>query len=195
MLIVILSSVGYMYTFRPFAISFGYVFLALIVWIVAKNIKELKSKKSKLIILCLTIILSTVAATCAELFFGNVYKNTSLFLTVLTMDFAKKEQQILEITTENIKLDSALKLSNIVSTGGHAKILIEEERMNSISFSIDSRDSLYSSFSPNKLLKSTPVKIKRNNAKPIMQVSSTPLCLIFSNVAIKYFVIILFNKL
>ena len=40
---------------------------------------------------------------------------------------AKKEQHILEITTENIKLDSALKLASIVSTGGQAKMLIQDE--------------------------------------------------------------------
>lgn len=32
----------------------------------------------------------------------------------------------LPITTEYIKLDSALKLSDIAQTGGHAKIIIEE---------------------------------------------------------------------
>ena len=75
MLIVIESSIGYMYTFRPFAISFGYVFLALILWLVAKNIKEIKTNKSKIIVLSLTIILSIIGAICAEVFFGNVYKD------------------------------------------------------------------------------------------------------------------------
>ena len=42
MLGIIISSIIYMYTFRPFAISFGYVFFALILWIIAKNQKELK---------------------------------------------------------------------------------------------------------------------------------------------------------
>ncbi len=40
---------------------------------------------------------------------------------------APKKQHILEITTENIKLDSALKLSSIASTGGQAKMLIQDE--------------------------------------------------------------------
>ena len=35
----------------------------------------------------------------------------------------------LPIHTPFIKLDAALKLSNIAQTGGHAKILIEEERV------------------------------------------------------------------
>ena len=39
------------------------------------------------------------------------------------------EEKTLPIKTDFIKLDSALKLSNIASTGGHAKILIEEERI------------------------------------------------------------------
>lgn len=39
------------------------------------------------------------------------------------------QENELPIKTEFIKLDSALKLSNIASTGGHAKILIEEERI------------------------------------------------------------------
>ena len=40
---------------------------------------------------------------------------------------AERKQQLLEITTENIKLDSALKLASIVSTGGQAKMLIQDE--------------------------------------------------------------------
>ncbi len=75
MLIIIASSVVYMYTFRPFAISFGYVFLSLIVWLIVKNIKEIKANKSKTIIICLTIGLSIIGAICAEVFFGNVYKD------------------------------------------------------------------------------------------------------------------------
>ena len=76
MLVVIASSIGYMYTFRPFAISFGYVFFALILWIIAQNRKELKENKNKIIILSLTIIISIVGAVCAELFFGKYYGDT-----------------------------------------------------------------------------------------------------------------------
>lgn len=39
---------------------------------------------------------------------------------------AKKETQNLEITTETIRLDSALKLCNAVSTGGQAKMIIQD---------------------------------------------------------------------
>ena len=73
MLITIVSSIIYVYTFRPFAISFGYVFFSLIVWGLLKNIKEIKSNKSKTILLSLTILLSVIAAICAECFLGNVY--------------------------------------------------------------------------------------------------------------------------
>ena len=75
MLIIIASSVIYMYTFRSFAISFGYVFLALIIWIIDKNIREIKTNKSKIITLSLTIDLSIIGAICAEVFFGIVYKD------------------------------------------------------------------------------------------------------------------------
>ncbi len=39
---------------------------------------------------------------------------------------AKKETREVSIVTENIRLDSALKLANIVSTGGQAKMLIQD---------------------------------------------------------------------
>lgn len=73
MLIVIACSIGYMYTFRPFAISFGYVFFALILWIIAQNRKELKNSKSKIVILIITILLSVIGAIVAETCFGNYY--------------------------------------------------------------------------------------------------------------------------
>ena len=80
MLGIILSSVIYMYTFRAFAISFGYVFFALILWIITKNRKEIKKNKVKIILLTLTIIVSLIAGICAEVFFKSVYaddtKNT-----------------------------------------------------------------------------------------------------------------------
>ena len=43
---------------------------------------------------------------------------------IVKLTVAKKEKRILEITTENIRLDSALKLCNAVSTGGQAKMII-----------------------------------------------------------------------
>lgn len=40
---------------------------------------------------------------------------------------AKREEKEVKITTENIRLDAALKLSNAVSTGGQAKMVIQDE--------------------------------------------------------------------
>lgn len=73
MIIIVTSSIIYMYTFRPFAISFGYLFFALILWIILKNIKEIKMNKPKITILCLTFGLSIIGATITEMFFGNIY--------------------------------------------------------------------------------------------------------------------------
>ena len=39
---------------------------------------------------------------------------------------AEKKRVTVQITTENIRLDSALKLSNAVSTGGQAKWIIQD---------------------------------------------------------------------
>lgn len=39
---------------------------------------------------------------------------------------AEKKRLPVKITTENIRLDSALKLSNAVSTGGQAKWIIQD---------------------------------------------------------------------
>ncbi len=39
---------------------------------------------------------------------------------------AKREEKEVIITTENIRLDAALKLSNAISTGGQAKMIIQD---------------------------------------------------------------------
>lgn len=39
----------------------------------------------------------------------------------------KREEREVKITTENIRLDAALKLSDAVSTGGQAKMVIQDE--------------------------------------------------------------------
>ena len=72
-ILIVICSVVYMYTFRPFAISFGYIFFALILWIIAKNIKKIKESRTKIIILSLTIALSIIGAICAEVFFAKPY--------------------------------------------------------------------------------------------------------------------------
>lgn len=45
----------------------------------------------------------------------------------INVKVAKKVQKEVEISTENIKLDSVLKLANVVSTGGQAKMIIQDE--------------------------------------------------------------------
>ena len=44
----------------------------------------------------------------------------------ITVKIAEKKGVPVKITTENIRLDSALKLSNAVSTGGQAKWIIQD---------------------------------------------------------------------
>ena len=44
----------------------------------------------------------------------------------ITVKVAEKKRVPVQITTENIRLDSALKLSNAVSTGGQAKWIIQD---------------------------------------------------------------------
>lgn len=70
-LLTILCSIAYMYTFRPYAIAFGYVFFALILWILVQNRNLLKNNKSKIITISLTILFSVVTAILVEIFFGK----------------------------------------------------------------------------------------------------------------------------
>ena len=44
----------------------------------------------------------------------------------MKVKIADKEEKILEITTEFIRLDSAMKLAAIAGTGGEAKMLIQD---------------------------------------------------------------------
>ena len=44
----------------------------------------------------------------------------------ITVKVAEKKRVPVQITTENIRLDAALKLSNAVSTGGQAKWIIQD---------------------------------------------------------------------
>lgn len=45
----------------------------------------------------------------------------------VTVRLKKREEKEVKITTENIRLDAALKLSDAVSTGGQAKMIIQDE--------------------------------------------------------------------
>lgn len=65
-------SIGYMYAFRPFAIAFGYVFFALIIWILLENRKRIKENK-KSVTLGITIVLGVIFAIVTEIFFSKYY--------------------------------------------------------------------------------------------------------------------------
>lgn len=45
----------------------------------------------------------------------------------IKVKLVKREEKEVKITTENIRLDAALKLVNAVSTGGQAKMVIQDE--------------------------------------------------------------------
>lgn len=55
---IVLSSIAYMFTYRPYAVAFGYVFLALIIFELIRNRQALKSKLTLLLITLLTSIIS-----------------------------------------------------------------------------------------------------------------------------------------
>lgn len=44
----------------------------------------------------------------------------------IKVKLAQREIKEVKITTENIRLDAALKLSNAISTGGQAKMIIQD---------------------------------------------------------------------
>lgn len=69
-LCVVLCSVLYMFTFRPYAVPFGYLFLGLIIWITLKNKENLKNKKI-CVLGILTIIFSVIGMTIAGVYFNN----------------------------------------------------------------------------------------------------------------------------
>lgn len=58
---ILLSSIAYSYTFEGYAIAFGYVFVALIIWMFLKNKENLKNKKT----LLLSIVSLVISVICA----------------------------------------------------------------------------------------------------------------------------------
>ena len=72
--------IGYTYTFIPFAIAFGYLFFALILWVVAENRKELKENKKTKNLLMITVIISIVCAIITQMFWKNTYMESSVGL-------------------------------------------------------------------------------------------------------------------
>lgn len=66
----ILCSIFYSYTFIPYAISFGYIFIALIIYIVLKNKDNIKSHKYDLI--CV-FLFSILGMACSKIIIKNNY--------------------------------------------------------------------------------------------------------------------------
>ncbi len=62
---ILASIVAYFFTFEGYAITFGYIFIALIIWIFIKNKEFLKSKKT-LFIAFFTLIISLICAIASK---------------------------------------------------------------------------------------------------------------------------------
>lgn len=60
----IISAVAYAFTFTGYAISFGYIFIALIIWILIKNKEKLKDNST-------VIILTTILSIACAIFLRN----------------------------------------------------------------------------------------------------------------------------
>ena len=60
-----------MFTFRPYAIAFGYVFVALLCWIILKNKDKIKKDKKIKILGIVTILLSIISSIIVLICFNN----------------------------------------------------------------------------------------------------------------------------
>lgn len=72
------SIIAYVFTFEGYAISFAYVFIALIIWIFIRNKHLLKDKKN--LIICLTtfiisILCATLAKSITQVHYNDVIEN------------------------------------------------------------------------------------------------------------------------
>ena len=77
--IILLSSI-YVFTFRPYAISFGYIFLALIVWLILKNKDNLIKNKFNIGLGIVTIVFSIICGFIVVKFFDN---NNNEYLKII----------------------------------------------------------------------------------------------------------------
>lgn len=68
---IIVGSICYMFTFRPYAIAFGYVFVALLCWIILKNKDKIKKDKKIKILGIVTILLSIISSIIVLICFNN----------------------------------------------------------------------------------------------------------------------------
>ena len=88
---IIISVIAYMFSFRPYAIAFGYVFVALFCWIVLKNKYKIKNDKDIKILGLITVVLSIIFSIIILIFFNNnnveyiheTGRGISLFFTYL----------------------------------------------------------------------------------------------------------------
>lgn len=70
-ILFIVFSIIYTFTFRPYAVAFGYLFLALIIWIIIKNICNIKNNKKEILLGTSTILISIAGMIISALFFNN----------------------------------------------------------------------------------------------------------------------------
>lgn len=66
--LITIFSIIYVWTFRSYAVAFGYLFLALIIWIILENKDKLKDNK---ILGLVTCVLSILGMIISALFFNN----------------------------------------------------------------------------------------------------------------------------
>ena len=76
--LIVLISCCYSYTFIPYAVSFGYLFIGLLIYIILKNKSKIKNDKFKRYTLCITILLSIASIIISKLILPNTYVENSL---------------------------------------------------------------------------------------------------------------------
>ncbi len=69
-LFIVFCSIGYSYSYRPFAVTFSYVFIALIIFELIRNRDLLKNEKNKIVLLVFTLIISIIAVFISN---KNIY--------------------------------------------------------------------------------------------------------------------------
>ncbi len=69
------SIVAYCFTFEGYAIAFGYVFLALIIWVLIKNKELLKNKKTLTVVIS-TLVISIICAVITKIVFQVHHNDT-----------------------------------------------------------------------------------------------------------------------
>ena len=84
---IIAFSVMYSYTYIPYAVSFGYVFIGLIIFLIIKN--KNKIGKNKCIIIVSTFLISILIMICTKFIYSNNYfDNENLLIDGISMLFS-----------------------------------------------------------------------------------------------------------